>query len=294
VVDAATVLATHLTEVLKSNMAELLSYGEVQKLLKELPKEQSELVKDLVPTQIAVSGIQRVLQNLLTERISIRDLATILEGIAEGIGFSRNPAVLAEHVRTRLGRQICAHDVARHPAVRSLHRRTLPRADGCFVAVRDSSARAPQDDRQHLVQGWFRFESSCPRLSRRGWPGQCPAMTDVFQSWTKHALVTGRCDAFSRSHTYLWRESRLNRLCPARDHLWRGDRVMTHSLIHADRATHLKIVALALIAGIVIVIGGIHAHLGRPDVTAAGPSDGPVLKAGQPATLTKRDIHTVR
>ena len=56
VVDAATVLATHLTEVLKANMSELLSYGEVQKLLKELPKEQSELVKDIVPTQITVSG----------------------------------------------------------------------------------------------------------------------------------------------------------------------------------------------------------------------------------------------
>src|SRR5712671_4464113 len=66
VVDAATVLATHLTELLKGNVAELLSYGEVQKLIKELPKEQGDLVKDLVPTQIAISGIQRVLQNLLT------------------------------------------------------------------------------------------------------------------------------------------------------------------------------------------------------------------------------------
>ena len=59
VVDAATVLSTHLTELLKSNMAELLSYGEVQKLLKELPKEQSDLVKDLVPNLITISGIQR-------------------------------------------------------------------------------------------------------------------------------------------------------------------------------------------------------------------------------------------
>src|SRR5262249_54931030 len=74
VVDASTVLGTHLTEVLKGNMAELLSYGEVQKLLKELPKEQGELVKDIVPSAITVSGIQRVLQALLTERISVRDL----------------------------------------------------------------------------------------------------------------------------------------------------------------------------------------------------------------------------
>ena len=87
VVDAATVLATHLTELIKANMSELLSYGEVQKLIKELPKEQSELIKDIVPAQITISGIQRVLQILLAERVSIRDLSTILEGIADGLGF---------------------------------------------------------------------------------------------------------------------------------------------------------------------------------------------------------------
>ena len=108
VVDAATVLSTHLTEMLKTNMSELLSYGEVQKLLKELPKEQAELLKDLVPSLVTVSGIQRVLQILLAERVSIRDLSTILEGIADGIGSSRNPSTLAEHVRARLSRQICA------------------------------------------------------------------------------------------------------------------------------------------------------------------------------------------
>lgn len=112
VVDAATVLSTHLTELLKGNMSDLLSYGEVQKLLKDLPKEQGELVKDIVPNQITVSGIQRVLQLLLAERISIRDLSTILEGIADGLAFSRNPATLAEHVRTRLARQICAQNTS--------------------------------------------------------------------------------------------------------------------------------------------------------------------------------------
>jgi flagellar biosynthesis protein FlhA len=108
VVDAATVLSTHLTELLKGNMSELLSYGEVQKLLKELPKDQAELLKDLVPTLITTSGIQRVLQILLSERVSIRDLSTILEGIAEGVSSSRNPITLAEHVRARISRQICA------------------------------------------------------------------------------------------------------------------------------------------------------------------------------------------
>ena len=58
-----------------------LSYGEVQ----QLPKEQGELIKDIVPSQITVSGIQRVLQILLAERVSISDLSTILEGIADGL-----------------------------------------------------------------------------------------------------------------------------------------------------------------------------------------------------------------
>jgi flagellar biosynthesis protein FlhA len=112
VVDAATVLSTHLTELLKNNMSDLLSYGEVQKLLKELPKEQSELVKDIVPSQVTISGIQRVLQLLLAERISIRDLSTILEGIADALAFSRNPSTMVEHVRARLARQICAQNTS--------------------------------------------------------------------------------------------------------------------------------------------------------------------------------------
>jgi flagellar biosynthesis protein FlhA len=112
VVDSATVLATHLTELIKANMSELLSYGEVQKLIKELPKEQGDLIKDIVPAQITISGIQRVLQILLAERVSIRDLATILEGIADGLAATRNPAMLAEHVRARLSRQLCAQQTS--------------------------------------------------------------------------------------------------------------------------------------------------------------------------------------
>ena len=108
VVDAATVMSTHLTELIKANVSELISYSEVNKLIKDLPKEQADLVKDIVPAQISTSGIQRVLQLLLAERVSIRDLPTILEGVADAIAFTRNPAALAEHVRARLSRQLCA------------------------------------------------------------------------------------------------------------------------------------------------------------------------------------------
>jgi flagellar biosynthesis protein FlhA len=106
VVDPPTVITTHLTEVVKDNMSELLSFAETQKLLDELDKEHQKLVSDLIPSQITVGGVQRALQNLLTERISIRDLPTILEGISEACGHTRNVMTITEHVRTRLARQI--------------------------------------------------------------------------------------------------------------------------------------------------------------------------------------------
>ncbi|MFL5166849.1 MAG: flagellar biosynthesis protein FlhA [Microvirga sp.] len=112
VVDAATVLTTHLTEIIKAHMAELLSHIEVQKLLKELPKEHADLVKEIVPAQISTTGIQRVLQLLLAERVSIRDLGTIVEGVAEVAGTLKNPRDIVEHVRVRLARQICAAHAA--------------------------------------------------------------------------------------------------------------------------------------------------------------------------------------
>jgi flagellar biosynthesis protein FlhA len=105
-VEPQTVITTHLTEVIKDNMAELLSYAETQKLLDELDKSHQKLIADMVPSQISIGGIQRVLQNLLAERVSIRDLPTILEGISEACGYSRNVSVITEHVRARLARQI--------------------------------------------------------------------------------------------------------------------------------------------------------------------------------------------
>jgi flagellar biosynthesis protein FlhA len=107
VVDPGTVLTTHLTEVLKSHMAELLSYAETKKLLDDLPPENKKLVEELIPSQISVTGVQRVLQTLLAERVSIRDLPAVLEGIAEAVGHTKNALYITEHVRARLARQLC-------------------------------------------------------------------------------------------------------------------------------------------------------------------------------------------
>ncbi|GBQ62607.1 flagellar biosynthesis protein FlhA [Ameyamaea chiangmaiensis NBRC 103196] len=107
VVDPASVVTTHLTELIRENMAELMPYTETQKLLDELPRDQQRLVADLVPSQISVGGVQRVLQSLLAERVSIRDLPTILESIQEGCGLGlKAMPLLVAHVRSRLARQI--------------------------------------------------------------------------------------------------------------------------------------------------------------------------------------------
>ncbi len=107
VVDPSTVVTTHLTELIKDNMPELLSFTETQKLLDETDKDHQKLIADVVPNQITVGGLQRVLQNLLAERVSIRDLPTILEGVSEAASQTRSITQITEHVRSRLARQIC-------------------------------------------------------------------------------------------------------------------------------------------------------------------------------------------
>lgn len=106
VVDPGTVITTHLTEIVKDNIADLLTYAETSKLLSELHKDMEKLVADIVPARISISGIQRILQNLLSEGVSIRDLQTILEGIAEAAPLTHNLTQMTEHVRARLARQI--------------------------------------------------------------------------------------------------------------------------------------------------------------------------------------------
>ncbi len=106
VVDPATVITTHLTEIVKDNLADLLSFAETDKLLRELPQEYQKLLTDLVPGKITTAGIQRVLQGLLAERISIRDLPLILEAISEAVMHTQNVMLVIEHVRARLARQV--------------------------------------------------------------------------------------------------------------------------------------------------------------------------------------------
>lgn len=107
VVDTPTVITTHITEIIKDNMPDLLNYAETQKLLDELPQEYQKLVADVIPGQVTVGSLQRILQGLLSERVSVRDLPTILEGVAEAAAYTKNISRITEHVRSRLARQLC-------------------------------------------------------------------------------------------------------------------------------------------------------------------------------------------
>jgi flagellar biosynthesis protein FlhA len=106
VVDLSTVIATHLTETIRSHADELLGRQEVHKLLDHLSKTHPKAVEELVPGQLTVGGLQKVLRNLLRERVSIRDLLSIVESLADYAPLTKDPDLLSEYVRQRLSRSI--------------------------------------------------------------------------------------------------------------------------------------------------------------------------------------------
>jgi flagellar biosynthesis protein FlhA len=106
VVDAASVLVTHLSETIKRHCHEILSRQDVQNLLDNLKQTHPTVVTELIPAQLNVGQVQRILQNLLAEGISIRNLAGILEKVSDCAGASKNPDELSEYARRALGTQI--------------------------------------------------------------------------------------------------------------------------------------------------------------------------------------------
>lgn len=107
VVDPPTVIITHLTEIIKHNIAELLSATDTQKLIDGLPSEHKKLLNDIIPSQITLTGMQKILQSLLSEGVSIRDLPTIVETLSDSAGPDVSTSTLVESIRSRLAMQIC-------------------------------------------------------------------------------------------------------------------------------------------------------------------------------------------
>ena len=107
VFDATSVIATHLTETVKSRAWEILTRQRVQEMLDNVKKSSPALVEELVPTVLRVADVQKVMQNLLRERVSIRDIETILETLGDCAARTKDVEILTEYVRNALGRWIC-------------------------------------------------------------------------------------------------------------------------------------------------------------------------------------------
>ena len=111
VVDAVSVLATHLTEVIKQHASEILGRQETQNLIDNLAKTHQSLVQEVIPELLGVGEVQKVLAYLLDERISIRDMATIMEVLSDYARVTKDPEILTEYVRHAMARQISAQVV---------------------------------------------------------------------------------------------------------------------------------------------------------------------------------------
>jgi flagellar biosynthesis protein FlhA len=107
VVDCSTVLVTHITEIIKRYAHELLGRQEVKELIDVVKERNSVVVEELVPDLLTLGEVQKILQNLLRERVPIRDLASILEALADGARVSKDADYLTEYTRQALARTIC-------------------------------------------------------------------------------------------------------------------------------------------------------------------------------------------
>jgi flagellar biosynthesis protein FlhA len=152
VVDAESVIVTHLTETIRGHAAELLTRQETRQLLDQLKEHNAAVVEEVVPDMLNVGEVQRVLQALLHEGVSVRDLGPIVEAVGDKARVTRDPAVLAEYARQAIGRRIVApfvdeegtlRAIAMDPAVeREVADAIAQTPDGEFLALDPARAQA--------------------------------------------------------------------------------------------------------------------------------------------------------
>jgi flagellar biosynthesis protein FlhA len=152
VVDAESVIVTHLTETIRGHAAELLTRQETRQLLDQLKEHNAAVVEEVVPDVLNVGEVQRVLQALLHEGVSVRDLGPIVEAVGDKARVTRDPAVLAEYARQAIGRRIVApfvdeegtlRAIAMDPAVeREVADAIAQTPDGEFLALDPARAQA--------------------------------------------------------------------------------------------------------------------------------------------------------
>jgi flagellar biosynthesis protein FlhA len=150
VVDAESVVVTHLTEMIRAHASELLTRQETRHLLDQLKEVNEAVVNEIVPDVLSLGEVQRVLQALLREGVSIRDLGAVLEAIGDKARLTRDPAMLAEYARQALGRTITAPFLDQEGTLRvialdptleqSMAEALVQTADGEFLAMDPTSA----------------------------------------------------------------------------------------------------------------------------------------------------------
>ena len=151
VVDASTVVATHLNQILQQHTHELLGHEDVQKLLDMLAKSSPKLVEELVPNTISLNVLLKVLQNLLRERVPIRDIRSIAEALAAGAGKSQDPAALTALARVALARQIVQNIVG---AEQNIPVVTLePALEQLLLSTVQQAQKAGADDSAFIEPG---------------------------------------------------------------------------------------------------------------------------------------------
>jgi flagellar biosynthesis protein FlhA len=162
VVDAESVVVTHLTEVIRAHASELLTRQETRQLLDQLKEFNEAVVTEVVPDVLSLGEVQRVLQSLLREGVSIRDLGSVLEAIGDKARLTRDPAMLAEYARQALGRTITApfldHEgnlrvIALDPSLEQAMAEALVQtADGEFLAMDPNLAAMVVDSAAEQVE----------------------------------------------------------------------------------------------------------------------------------------------
>lgn len=109
VVDSVTVLVTHLTEIIKNHSYEMLGRQEVKAMIDSIKDKYSAVVEELIPNLLSIGEVQKVLQNLLKEKVPVKDMVTILETLADNVKNTKDIEILTEYVRMALGRTICTN-----------------------------------------------------------------------------------------------------------------------------------------------------------------------------------------
>jgi flagellar biosynthesis protein FlhA len=162
VVDPESVVVTHLTESIRTNAADLLTRQETRQLLDQLKEVNAAVVDEVVPDVLSVGEIQRVLQSLLREGVSVRDLGAVVEAIGDKARLTRDVAMLAEYARQALGRTIVApyldgentlRAIALDPALeQEIAESLVQTADGEFLAMDPGSAHSLVDSSAEVVE----------------------------------------------------------------------------------------------------------------------------------------------